>query len=361
MKWAENPCIKCSLENPNLRSYFSFYRRGRVFKTSFLVAVLFIPLLVCASTDKQALGAITSIDCAGFEAQLKSYEGRIQSKVRAWSDAYLSKANYQTVFYPFSGPDIVSALSLFPKANYYLLVADQVPEYAYLGQPEKSSESAQQFECSMLNGFARRGYYLTNDLNGKNGPKPRFIKLLIYNLAFSGFQVLDIRALKLNADGKLTMIQGVSEEARGVRFYLESKQGRKVTVDYVNADLANTSLEKTSGLISLLNQMSSQAVLLKSASHLLQNKNFSKLAGVLSLNATWIVQDETGLDIDVLASNFHLELFGKFVAPNHLWAGKASAQRLADYYATHSSKESLPFSIGYEKEGGSVLMIGNRK
>jgi hypothetical protein len=43
----------------------------------------------------------------------------------------------------------------------------------------------------MLARYAHSGFYLTNDLTGKNGPKPRFIKLLIYNLAFA--QAADIR------------------------------------------------------------------------------------------------------------------------------------------------------------------------
>jgi hypothetical protein len=72
-------------------------------------------------------------------------------------------------------------------------VADQIPEYAYIDTPEKLSNESQSFECQMLSNFSRKGFYLTNDLIGKNGPRPRFIKLLIYNLAFAGAKVNDVK------------------------------------------------------------------------------------------------------------------------------------------------------------------------
>ena len=43
--------------------------------------------------------------------------------MRAWSAQELSTANPATVFYPFSGPDIVNMYTLFPHARTYLMIA----------------------------------------------------------------------------------------------------------------------------------------------------------------------------------------------------------------------------------------------
>jgi hypothetical protein len=303
---------------------------------------------------------LLAISCPNFNEMVTNYQQKFVSKMANWSSANLSQADYQTAFYPFSGPDVVTVMSLYPKANYYVLVADQVPEYAYINSPEKLSNDSQSFECQMLSNFSRRGYYLTNDLVGKNGPKPRFIKLLIYNLAFAGAKINEVKTLTISSDGMIVP-QMKDSQPNGVRFSIETKDGRAVTVDYISANISDSGLEKQAHFVKAFERKSSQVVLIKSASHLLQNTYFSTMKNVLIQHAKWITQDETGLDIVPYSENFNLQLFGKFITPNTLWAKSPSAQRLAKYYQEHPSKQELPFLLGYEKAGGSMLMIGQRK
>jgi len=308
----------------------------------------------------QSLNTLLSVACPNFNEMVNSYQQKFVSKMSTWSTAHLSGAEYQTAFYPFSGPDVVTVMSIYPKANYYVLVADQVPEYAYINSPEKLSNASQAFECQMLGNFSRRGYYLTNDLIGKNGPKPRFIKLLIYNFAFAGAKINEVKILTISPDGMI-IPQTKDTQPHGVRFIVETKDGRAVTVDYLSANISDSGLEKQGHVVKAFERKSSQVVLIKSASHLLQNTYFSTMKNVLIANAKWITQDETGLDIVPYAENFNLQLFGRFIAPNTLWAKSPSAQRLAKYYQEQPSKQELPFLLGYEKAGGSMLMIGQRK
>ncbi len=306
------------------------------------------------------LSALTAIDCPKFDDLISAYQKKFQSKMLDWSEKNLSKAEYQTAFYPFSGPDVVTVMSLYPKANYYVMVADQVPEYDSIDRAEKLSQKSQQFECQMLTNFSRRGYYRTHDLNGKDGPKPRFIKLLVYNIAFTGAKIKSVETLTVNPDG-LILVKKPEETARGVRFQLETKDNRTVTLDYLSADLSNGGFEKSPQMTTAFSRKGSQVVLLKSASHLLQNPKFTSMADILVKNAKWVVQDETGLDIDPLSKTFDLELYGKFLAAHPLWSKSESASRLAKYFSSHTSKEDLPFYLGYEKQGGSILMVGKRK
>jgi len=308
----------------------------------------------------EQLKILLEISCPNFNEMVSNYQQKFVSKMSNWSKANLSQADYQTAFYPFSGPDIVTVMSLYPKASYYVLVADQVPEYAYINSPEKLSNTSQSFECQMLSNFSRKGFYLTNDLVGKNGPKPRFMKLLIYNLAFAGAQVSEIKSLSISSNGMIVP-QTKDSPANGVRFSIETQDGRAVTVDYISANISDSGLKNHAHFIKAFQRKSSQVVLIKSASHLLQNTYFSTMKNILIQNAKWITQDETGLDIVPYSENFNLQLFGKFIKPNTLWAKSPSAQRLAKYYQGHPSKQELPFLLGYEKAGGSMLMIGQRK
>jgi hypothetical protein len=313
-----------------------------------------------APEASEQLKTLLSVSCPNFNEMVANYQKKFVTKMGNWSAANLSQAEYQTAFYPFSGPDVVTVMSLYPKANYYVLVADQVPEYTFINSPEKLSTASQAFECHMLSNFSNRGYYLTNDLIGKNGPKPRFIKLLIYNLAFAGAKVNAITTLTISQEG-LIIPQVKDTPANGVRFLIETIDGRAVTVDYISANISDSGLENQAHFVKAFQRKSSQVVLIKSASHLLQNTYFSTMKNVLVENAKWITQDETGLDIVPYSDNFNLQLFGRFIAPNNLWAKSPSAQRLAKYYQDHPSKQELPFLLGYEKAGGSMLMIGQRK
>lgn len=329
--------------------------------------ILFIGALIVSGNSfaaeesaSQRVDTLSSISCPNFQEMVHYYQSQFVSKMGKWSDAHLAKAEYQTAFYPFSGPDVVTAMSLYPKANYYVLVADQTPEYSYVKTPEKLSNASQSFECHMLQNFSRRGYYLTNDLIGKNGPKPRFIKLLIYNIAFAEAKIQDIQNLYIRSDGLILPVSG-NEEPDGVRFTVETKDSRKVTIDYLRADISNSGLQSHPNFVKAFERKASQVTLIKSASHLLQKEYFSTMRDVLIKNSRVVTQDETGLDIVPFSENYTLELFGKFTSPNNLWSKSPSAQRLASYYSTHPATQELPFRLGYEKAGGSMLMIGTKK
>lgn len=322
-----------------------------------LVPLALLSPLVAAQTTPSA-----AAPCAQFEQTVSRYQARFQSRMLGWSAKALGDVNARTAFYPFSGPDVVTLMSLYPNAEHYLMVADQTPEYDQVEATAAAAPRTQAsaFECQMLAGFAQRGYYLTNDLIGKNGPKPRFLTLLHHNIAFAGASIESQRVLHLADDGNVAVRES-GQAAHGVRFVLRNRDGRTVTLDYLRIDLSNSGIEKTPGALAAMSRHAREAVLLKSASHLLQKPYFSTLAEVLVSHARWLTQDETGLDIGPLAANFNLTLYGKFVAAHPLWAANESSRRLAQYYSTHSRTEDLPFYLGYEKVGGSILMVGRRK
>ena len=344
-----------------LRFFVRFHKI--ILKTMFTMHVGLIAQCMAQTNEiatNEPLKSLLNVSCPNLKGIVDNYQKKFVTKMNNWSSTHLSPAKYQTVFYPFSGPDIVTAMSLFPKANYYVLVADQIPEYALIDTPETLDNTSQAFECQMLINFSRRGYYLTNDLIGKNGPKPRFINLLIYNLAFAKVRVNEVKILSINSEGLILPIKS-GQDPHGVRFLGETNDGRSVVIDYISANLSDSGLYKNPNFIKAFERKSSQAVFIKSASHLLQNNYFSIMKNILIEFPQWLTQDETGLDIVPLSENYQLQIFGRFITPNNLWAKSKSAQRLATYYQEHPSSQELPFLLGYEKVGGSMLMIGQRK
>lgn len=315
-----------------------------------------------AATPPAALEHLATIQCKSFEQLQASYSRQFAARMRDWSAAQMPDLQGRPVLYLFSGPDIVTTMALFPAANHLTLVADQKPEYELLAQPDADSPLQTERECRMLTFFSHLGYYRTDDLNGKVGSRPRFIKLLAYSIAFGGGTIKSANLLAIGAGGELeTFAPGGTRRAQGVRFGVQRRDGQTMQIDYLVVDLSNHGLKADAAALALLHRAATDVLFLKSASHLLQSPHFSVLAELLvTPPALFVVQDETGLGIDQLHKAYQLTLYGRFTNPQALWAHNAAAHAFADEYATHEVKGPLPFTIGYEKKAGSALMVGRR-
>ena len=303
--------------------------------------------------------ALTADECPAFARLASDYQAKFSAPMKAWAEQKLTALQAKKVVYPFSGADVVTAMTLFPRVEHLILVADQWPEYA--GSRQAAAGQAAK-ECATMSYFARYGYYRTNDLEGKNSVKPRFIKLLLYSIELGDAKVSSLDYLVVRADGVAVTqpeLQGIRPD--GLRFSLSLAQGRQLTLDYVRMDLSNNGLRPGKPFHAFLNSQMDDTVLIKSASHLLQKTYFSALAHIIADRSTHLVQDETGLDIDPLRQVFDVRSFGKFHAPHPLWRDSASGQRLIRYLQEQPSLEPLPFTIGYEKPSGSILLVGTRK
>lgn len=301
--------------------------------------------------------------CTRFAELQARYGQRFVAPMIRWSRADLADLKGRAVLYPFSGPDVVTALSMFPDAPHLTLVADQTVEFEGVGAPNAAIPGAAERECRMLSFFAQLGYYRTHDLNGLGGARPRFLQLLRYSIAFAGAAVDRTRPLGLTATGTVAVLEdGSTVTPQGVRFEARRQDGRAVLIDYLTIDLSNRGLKTDPAGREFLHRNASDVLFLKSASHLLQHGGFSELAALLTTPAgAFVVQDETGLPVGLLERHYELTLYGRYSAPQALWARDAGANAFANLYATHDSRGALPYVVGYEKKAGSALMVGRRR
>jgi hypothetical protein len=321
-----------------------------------------LPASAAATPRPAALEHLATIQCKRFDQLEASYRKQFAARMREWSRAEMADLQGRPVLYLFSGPDIVTTMALFPTTSHLTLVADQKPEYELLSQADSDSPEQTERECKLLSFFSHLGYYRTDDLNGKVGTRPRFIKLLAYSIAFGGGTITGADLLAIGPGGELqAFAPGTPGKPHGVRFTVQRRDGGTLLVDYLVIDLANYGLKPNAGALAFLRHAAGDVLFLKSASHLLQSPHFSVLADLLMTPpAPFVVQDETGLGIDRLHQAYQLTLYGRFLNPQALWAHNPAAHAFADEYATHPVKASLPFAIGYEKKAGSALMVGRR-
>jgi hypothetical protein len=197
--------------------------------------------------------------------------------------------------------------------------------------------------------FSRLAFFRTDDLNEDQRDQfaPIGVTTILSTFAlYSGFDVMDIYPIAYD-DKTGDFIKSTAGQWRSVRLVL-SKAGKPVTLDYVSLDLSDSSLSTNEPMRKWLAREAKNPVLIKAASHLLQESYFSVMRDILVANATMVVQDETGLDYTYLTQIGQADLYGGFLFPHELFNRKKQ-ESLGKAYRESTNTKSLPFAFSYNK------------
>ena len=252
------------------------------------------------------------------------YQKNLGQSMSEWARTEIHQAPGGTVFYPFSGPDFVTVAHLFPEASRFVMVAMQAA-----GEPAAMSQMsggrAQNFQAKFLREwmkFSRLAFFRTDDLNEDLRDKHAQIgvtTILITFALYMGYDVTDVYPIALDQkNGQFIQTTG---DWKSVRLVL-SKGGKPVMLDYISLDLSDASLSQSEPMRTWLEREARNPVLIKAASHLLQETYFSLLRDILVANAKMVVQDETGLNYTYLSQIGPVDLYGGFLYPHELFNRK---------------------------------------
>ncbi len=288
------------------------------------------------------------------------YQKSIGQPMSEWAKTEVRRPPGGTVFYPFSGPDFVTVSHLFPQADRFVMVAMQAA-----GEPadvaNMSSVRLQSFQAKFMREwmkFSRLAFFRTDDLNEDLRDKHAQIgvtTILITFALYSGYDVKAVYPIAFDeASGDYIKANG---PWKSVRLEL-TKAGKPVVLDYVSLDLSDGVLSQSASTRAWLARESRNPVLIKAASHLLQETYFSVLRDILVENATMVVQDETGLNYTYLAQIGPVDLYGGFLYPHELFNRKKQ-ESLAQAYRESKDVKPLPFAFSYNKttERRSVQIV----
>jgi hypothetical protein len=293
------------------------------------------------------------------------YTQNFGQPLNAWAAREVRQDAGKTVFYPFSGPDLPSILSIYPAASRFVMISDQYALKYFdpfaLKEPEQSKIVRELSESWAR--FGRLGFFLTQELN-KGGQRKLHLGPSMILMAFAarlGYEVRSIRPVCLEpSDLSIRPIETKDARWASVRIELR-KNGRDIVVDYLQQDLSNRGLNKRPEARALIESLAKAPILLKAASHLPQKPAFSIIRDAILTNTPMLVQDETGLEYDDLASSFNVKLYGEYIGAHRLFK-EATNLSLAKAYKERSKEvRPLDFKLGYEKEAGSAIQVAIRK
>lgn len=283
----------------------------------------------------------------------ESFDKKILSKERLWAKNNLNKNNSlaktSLLFYPFSGPDITHPLQFFPDAKKYLLFG--LEPVGTLLDVENTTEAEFSNVISQINSS-------TSEVIGRNFFKTiNMAKQIKTNKAGVASMLTFFLTLNKAKIDSAKIIDTKEYGVPGIEIQFTTTEGVNKTLTYWNADISNSGLAKNPKFVQLLEYQLEQpnATMIKAASYLMWNNNFSTIKSLVLEKSEYILMDSSGFKVEGFSSQWNVQYFGDYKKPINLFKG-AVDNDLKQYFIKNKS-DRLPFYYGYNDGGMDSHLI----
>jgi hypothetical protein len=283
----------------------------------------------------------------------------------------IAGAPKKTLIYPFSGPDFLNAYVLFPDHARYVFFSLERPG----SMPDMESVTTGQFTKllndvrSAFRDIFERNYFITSYMTKQlttpwiRGTVPVMaIMMALMNRRIVRVEPIDLfpeltRAFD-SPDGKRPRVL-----LRGVRidFANPAATGNQ-QLYYYSLDATDKALEFYPEFLNWVGQFKNSTALIKSASYLLHDGQFTKTRAMLLDTSDLVVQDDTGIPYRYIShSPWQVKLYGKYHKPIRPME-YAYQKDLEEAYKAKTAATDLPFPFGYHWRGSqSGLILASRE
>lgn len=298
-----------------------------------------------------------------YAAMWFRYDDRYFASMRAWSATELVPriGEVSQVTYLFGGPDLISALGLFPSARLYVLGGlepvgrldnplELPPEqlYASLAMLRKSTEVILSFS-----------HFITKDMKNElvSSSFQGVFPIMLAFLSFTDARIDSAERCTLRNDGSLHPGESNSGQP-ALRLVFRPAPGAPPSeIYYFQANVADSALKSHSGLLEWLGRRGPSTGYLKAASYLLHEGSFSRIRDFLLNNSNAILQDDSGIPLSAFRQrNWQVIFFGNYTTPLEIFSKYHQPSLQAAY--REGAGFPLPFGFGYRwQKGESTLLL----
>jgi len=301
----------------------------------------------------------------------KYYELKIK-KINKWKVNNLPRS-MDTILYPFSGPDILNALTFYPDSTEFIMMGLELP--GEIPNPYSLKKNRIFYELWGVKKTLRTLLYLnffrTSEMveDLKNTTFSNITGIMMFFLARAGYEILDIDKVKIEGKGEISKIIETEiykkikkrKAIPGVRIIFRKNEHSPIKrLTFLSINLSDLSLKSSPNFIFYLNKHKNVTTFMKSASYLLSYDDFSMLRAHILKHSRNIIQDDSGIPVKYFSKNeWKLKLYGRYRV---LKMFTEMYQSDLDKMISLHGKGPLPFSYGYGFSPiRSNLMIAERK
>jgi len=285
------------------------------------------------------------------------------SHVPSWTRKNLKEytEKYDTLFYPFGGPDVSYAISFFPDAKRYILVG--LEPLGNFDQIEESLKNPEYYDSVQVafSTYLQKGYFITSEMQtqlSKNANTKGGLNLILLALPRLGFSIQKIENCSIDAKGNI--VKPDSDNIDCIKIVC-TKDAKEKEIYYVKTNLKNES-SKLDNLLKFVNKFEF-STFLKSASYTLHDsRNFSKLRSFILSETNCILQDDTGVPFNFFRQNWDIHTFGTYTEPTLPVFHAYKQNSLSEYYLKHKAKPiTFPIGYGYIKRTPNLIFVVSLK
>lgn len=302
---------------------------------------------------------------AGFiDSSWTRLEKRRLKAMRNWAATEFSTPNTvcKTVFYPFSGPDFLTATTFFPNADKYIMLGlepvGKLPDFKKF-KPGDHEVYAANFKQSLGDIFDKSYFITRKMLQDFSSQKVNgLLPILTFFVRKTGYEISDIKyvyrykqdsIVERGYNVKMPDIEdGGTKKPFGVRVDFV-QNGKNKSIYYFKYDVSNKKFNDTCAFYKYINNSKNVVTYIKSASYLLHNGFMSNMRDVILKNSSYVIQDDTGLPYKYFVENaWEMKLYGAYTRPVSDFPYLDMQKPLQEAFEKDSSKiGKLPFHLGY--------------
>lgn len=224
--------------------------------------------------------------------------------MRNWAAKEFAKpnANTKVVFYPFSGPDFLTATTFFPNADKYIMLGlepvGKLPDFKKFKKGEYADYSAD-FKHSLGDIFDKSYFITRKMLNDFQSQKVNgLLPVLTFFIRKTGCEIANIKYLVRYGQDSISEVsynyKNSDHKPFGVRVdFIQG--GKQKSAYYFKYDVSDKKFNDTCVFFKYLNKNKNYITYIKSASYLLHANFMSNMRKMILKNSTCVVQDDTGI------------------------------------------------------------------
>lgn len=308
-----------------------------------------------------------------FTERWQNFDTTRVMKLKMFCDTELNALlpKQATLFYPFSGPDILYANCFFPNAQRYVMVGlepvGSLPDFSSAdslgGYFDKLNTS--------LNAILKFSFFRTVSMSSdlKNKQVDGTLHVLLLFLKRNGNAIANIKPLTLDSTGQVVYLESLKAlktgnyKSKGVEITFLTPDSEAKTVTYFSLNAADDGLKNNTGFVLYLKKLNTLTTYLKGASYLMHKSNFSIIRSQILTQSAAIVQDDSGIALRYFSdsgASWTYHLFGKYTRPIPMFS--ACYQSDLDRLYTQKGSKNIGFGIGYnfrDKNSNFMIAIKN--
>jgi hypothetical protein len=273
------------------------------------------------------------------------------------------------VFYPFGGPDALTATLYFPSSAEYVLVglepSGTLPKFTDI-QKKDQRMLLGSLRSSMASEMGK-SFFVTREMDRqfRGQVTDGLLVPVLHQLVRTGHTVLGFRYIRLDENGKVI--------PRAADYHAPGKIGNKGfeieyrddadkmlhRLTYFTVNLSDEYLKQDPQFMTYVNGRNGVVSLFKATSYMPHHNNFSMIRNAVLEHSIAILQDDSGIPYHFFTSGgWDVKLYGEYTKPygSFRWLEQADLRK-----AYESNAKPLPVRVGYGyRRAPSNLLLAER-